>query len=104
MTDLRQGQVWTVKALSGDRDVVVLDGPATLELGGPVIVAALRELREVPNEKLALVTAVEPGSTTVVSLYDLAVYRQASFTAQQSTLSGDALEAVRETLRARFDL
>lgn len=100
----RQGEIWTAASrLSGRRTtVVVCDADIVVTNRQNIVVAPLREAREVPVRHQLL--TVPFGDTHVIALYDLAVINKDTCVDYTTLLGSDVLDQVKVGLRARFDL
>jgi mRNA-degrading endonuclease toxin of MazEF toxin-antitoxin module len=101
----RQGEVWELTSrLSGRHAKVVLaDSGIVIRQRPMLVVAPVREAREVP-QRHQLLTVAMPTGTEVVALYDIAIVAKDILTSHLGDLPPDVLEKVRIGLRARFDL
>ncbi|MFI6869176.1 hypothetical protein [Nocardia sp. NPDC050406] len=101
----QQGHLWkTVSPLSGrEARVIVVDGDLMARFRQQIIVAPLRESREVPTQ-YELLSIPLPGSTEIIALYDLTVAHRATFAEYLGTVPPEILERIRSGLSARFDL
>ncbi|MEU0876792.1 type II toxin-antitoxin system PemK/MazF family toxin [Nocardia brasiliensis] len=100
-----QGQIWSATSrLSGRKTtVVLLDSDVVIHSRPVLVVAPIREAREVPSRHQLLTVAMAAGSE-VVALYDIAILPKETMTEHLGALPADVLERVKIGLRARFDL
>ncbi|MEV6769551.1 hypothetical protein AB0N05_13080 [Nocardia sp. NPDC051030] len=103
---MQQGQVWVSESrISGRKSrIVVVDGDTIANLRQRLIVAPIREGREVPNQ-FQLLSVPLPGTSEIIAVYDLLLIDKESFTEYEGSVSSETLERIKTSgLGARFDL
>ncbi|NUS45467.1 MAG: hypothetical protein HOQ24_17465 [Mycobacteriaceae bacterium] len=106
MRDIRQGDIWQVRTITGEavRTVAVLDSDAVVKLRPAVVVAPVLPQREVPNgvRLLAVPLAGDPAET--VAVYSLSTVLKERFAQRVGAASAEEWDLIKNALAARFDL
>ncbi|WP_330180910.1 hypothetical protein OHB26_31620 [Nocardia sp. NBC_01503] len=99
-----QGQIWKSESrLTGQVGrVVIVDSDLIAQARQRILVAPVKEAREVPRA-LQLLTAALPNDEAA-AIYDLVLTPKNTLTEHIGNISAEALEQVKVALRARFDL
>lgn len=98
-----QGEIWTVRTVSGREFTVVTVDSDTLVRERPVIMCArVQPAREVPRS-MELLTVPLRGER-VISVHEMTTYTRPAFTEREGRVTAEELANLKVALGARFDL